>query len=252
MPGARRAAGRARRAAGDRRRRFKPASDDLNRCCARSAPRSAKTPLKRPTSWGSAMNDTGQRRRPVRARRRWRSSCARCRCPRSAHTDVLLRGRRRVGLRLRCAPGVQHAFVAGEHAGRARPRVRRHRRRGRARGDGLQGRRPRRQRDRGGHLRRLPDVPHRPLQPVPDAQGFRLRHQRRDGAVREGAGALPAPHSGFAAVRARLPRPSRTRSRTTRCASTRRSGPATSSSCSGPGRSACCARGWRRWRARIR
>ena len=49
------------------------------------------------------------------------------------------------------------------------------------------------------------DVPHRPLQPVPDAQGLRLRRQRRDGPVRESARPLPAPRARLAAVRAGLP-----------------------------------------------
>ena len=71
--------------------------------------------------------------------------------------------------------------------------------------EGLQGRRPRRQRDGRVHLRRVPAVPHRPLQPVPDAQGLRLRDRRRDGAVRARAGTLPAPHSRQPAVRHRLP-----------------------------------------------
>ena len=54
--------------------------------------------------------------------------------PEIGDDDVLLRGGRGVGLRLRRAPVLQHAFLAGERAGRARPRVRRHGRAGRARG----------------------------------------------------------------------------------------------------------------------
>ena len=58
--------------------------------------------------------------------------------PEIGATDVLLEGGRRVGVRVRRAPGVRHALVAGEHPGDAGPRVRRHRRRRRARGHGLQ------------------------------------------------------------------------------------------------------------------
>ena len=167
--------------------------------------------------------------------RRWRWSCAKCRCPRSAPTDVLLQGRRRVGLRLRRAPGLRDALVAGEHPGDARPRVRRHHRRVGARGHRLQGRRPRRQRDGRRHLRHVPDVPHRPLQPVPDAQGLRLRRQRRDGRVREGAGALPAPRARHAAVRAGVPHRAALRRLQLDVRQRRPSSRATASWCSGPG-----------------
>ena len=53
-----------------------------------------------------------------------------------------------VGLRIRRAPGVQHALLAGERAGHARPRVRRHGGEGRARRDGVPRRRSRRLRNR--------------------------------------------------------------------------------------------------------
>ena len=105
---------------------------------------------------------------------------------------------------------------------------------GRARGARRQGRRPRRQRDRRRDLRHLPDVPHRPLQPVPDAQGLRLRRQRRDGALRR------PPARCLHAIPDTLPfeyacLASRTPSPTSRCASTRRSAPATWWWCSVPG-----------------
>ena len=140
--------------------------------------------------------------------------------PEIGDDDVLLRGGGGVGVRIRRAPGVQHALLAGERPGHARSRVRRHDREGRARGARLSRRRPRRQRNRGRHLRRLPDVPHRPLQPVPDAQGLRLRRQRRDGAVRarcRRAACTTCPTRCRSTSRAW---PSRTPSPTTRCAST--------------------------------
>ena len=45
--------------------------------------------------------------------------------------------RRGVGLRIRRAPGVQHAFVDGQRPRRPRPRVRRNRRTGRTLGEGV-------------------------------------------------------------------------------------------------------------------
>ncbi len=72
-------------------------------------------------------------------------------------------------------------------------------------GPRLPRRRPRRQRDGSADLRRVPDVPRRPVQPVPVAQRLRLRDRRRDGAVRPGRRTMPASRSRFAAVRHRVP-----------------------------------------------
>ena len=116
--------------------------------------------------------------------------------PEIGDDDVLLRGRRGVGLRLRRAPGVQHALLAGERPGHARARVRRH--------VAQVGRAVRgfREGDRvvsetaAVICGACAHVPERALQPVPDAEGVRLRRRRRDGRVRAGAGALPAPCAG--------------------------------------------------------
>ena len=132
------------------------------------------------------------------------------------------------------------------------PRVRRHHRRFGTRGHGLQRWRPRRQRDGRSHLRDVPDVPHGPLQPVPDAQGVWVRRQRRDGRVRESAGTLSAPRTRHPAVRAGVPHRAALRGVQRDVRQRARSNPATASWCWGPGPSACCARGWRRCRAPIR
>jgi hypothetical protein len=154
-------------------------------------------------------------------------------------------GRRGFRVRLGRAPVPRHPFVGGERPGRARPRVLRHGGQGRELGARRQGRRPRRQRNRRRDLRRVPDVPHRPLQPVPDAQGLRLRRQRRDGLLRRHAGALPARDPRYAALRVRLSvRAARRRLPVDVRQlddSSRRSGGA-----SGPARSAAVHRGWRR------
>ena len=126
--------------------------------------------------------------------------------PEIGDDDVLLKRRGRVGVRVRRPPGVQHAVLAGERAGHARARVRRHGRENRPRREELSRRRSRRVRDGRRRVRRVPAVPDGPLQPVSGAQGIRLRHQRRDGVLRQGPGALPAPHSRLAAVRPRVPR----------------------------------------------
>ena len=101
-------------------------------------------------------------------------------------------------------------------------------------------------------LRRVPAVPHRPLQPLSararDSATASTARWRRTSACRRAA-CTTFPTRCRSTSRAW---PSRTRSPTTRCASTRRSGPAISSSSSVPARSACCARGWRRWPAPIR
>ena len=126
--------------------------------------------------------------------------------PEIGDTDVLLR----VGAVSVCGSDIHQAHNTHSWPvnipGRARTRVRRHGRRARARGARREGRRSRRQRDGGGDLRQLHDVPHGPLQPVPDAQRLRLRRERRDGGLRESAGALPARDSRQPAVRIRVPR----------------------------------------------
>ena len=106
--------------------------------------------------------------------------------PEIGEHDVLLAGRRRLGVRLGRAPVPRHAFLGGERAGRARPRVLRHGREGRARGARGSSEGDRVVSETAAVIcGDVPDVPHRPLQPVPDAQGLRLRHQRRDGVLRE-------------------------------------------------------------------
>ena len=158
VPGARRAAGRARRAAGDRRRRLQAGGRRslhtvLREICAEIR----KTPFKRAAkSWGSAMIDGhhASRRRAVRARRRCRWSCARSRCPRSGPPTCCSQ----VGAVSVCGSDVHQAY--GTHSWPVNvPVALGHEFGGTVAAagrdvQGLQGRRPRRQRDRRRNLRR--------------------------------------------------------------------------------------------------
>ena len=160
--------------------------------------------------------------------------------------------RRRVGLRLRRSPVPQHALLAGEPAGRARARVRRHRREGRTRGarDSAKATASSRRRRRTSAANACCAARGR-YNLCPTRKGFGYGINGAMASIRESAGAMPARAFPIRCRSSWPASPSRTRWPTTRCASTRRSVLATPSSCWGPGRSACCARGWRRWPARI-
>ena len=254
---ARRAARRARRTAGHRRRRVQAADDRqiCATCSARSAARSVKSPItqrrlpNRPDDPVHLMQSAVVQYALAAAR----GGAARHRRPGDRRRRRAAARRRRVGLRLRRAPGAQHAFVGRQRAGRARARVRRHHRESRPRRARLSRRRSRRQRDGRGDVRR------RACSAGPGATTS-ARRARDSATAIDGAmaayvqGARPLPASRFP-TRCRSnwrASPSRTPSPTTRCASTRRSARAISSSCSGPGRSACSARAWRRSPAPIR
>ena len=250
VPGVRRAAGGARRAAGDRRQRLQAGrlrSRSILREICSEIRKTPMPPRAEPLDASRVEIMAATQAAVVQyALEPLSVELREIPVPEIGEHDVLLQ----VGAVSVCGSDVHQFHATHSWAVNvpvvARPRVRRHGREGRARGARRQGRRPRRQRDRRRDLRHLPDVPHRPLQPVPDAQGLRLRRQRRDGVLRRDAGALPARDPRHAALRARLPVRAARRRLQRRCASTRRSVPATWWWCSAPARSACCARGWRR------
>ena len=229
---------------------FKPSGSDLGSILREICSEIRKTPMA-PTRQPLDREDRPEHghhagsRRPIRARAAVRRAPRDSR-PRDRRARRAAAGRRRLGVRLGRAPVPRHPLVGGQRPGRARPRVLRHRRQGRARRARRQGRRSRRQRDRRRDLRHVHDVPHRPLQPVPDPQGLRLRRQRRDGLLRRHAGALPARDSRHAALRVRLPVRAARRRLPVDVRQLDDPARATWSSSSARDRSACCARGWRR------
>ena len=145
------------------------------------------------------------RRRPVRPRAARRSSSARCRCPRSANTTCCCE----VGAVSVCGSDV-HQFHATHSWAVNVPVVLGHEFCGTV---AKAGRAVRGVKEGDRVVSETAAVicgtcmmcRTGPLQPVPDPQGLRLRRQRRDGVLREDAGALPARHPRHAAVRARVP-----------------------------------------------
>ena len=207
-----------------RRRSSRPPARHLHDVAERNLPRrSGSTPA--PTRrCAESPSDTMPPSFTTRSSR-WRVELREVAIPDIGDDDVLLRGRRRVGLRLRRPPGAQHAFLAGERAGRARPRVRRH---GRAAGRAVRGF------SEGDRVvcETAAEICGECLlcrtgryNLCPSRKGFGYGVNGAMAEYVQGAGALPAPRSPTRCRSSSPAWPSRTPSPTTRCASTRRFGP---------------------------